>query len=115
MKRVKKGVFLVRKRSCTTFSRAKIRKIREKRGKIRKTWLMTKKGHQKFLPLKWKFFQKKSSSWSAKNFSVPPNSAPGFRPWLQMQIDRHTYTHTHMHHSDRHISMQIYTYIAYTK
>src|SRR6218665_297976 len=42
---------------------------------------MTKKSHQKFLPLKWKFFLKKTSSWSAKIFSFPPNSAPGFRHW----------------------------------
>src|SRR6218665_3738445 len=40
---------------------------------------MTKKGHQKFLPPKWKFLLKKTSSWSAKICSVPPNSAPGFR------------------------------------
>src|SRR6218665_3912816 len=39
----KKGVFLVRERSCTTFNKVKIRKIRQKRGKIRKTWSMTKK------------------------------------------------------------------------
>jgi len=34
------------------FNKVKIRKIKEKRGKIRKTWSMTKnknkKGHQKF-------------------------------------------------------------------
>jgi len=45
-------------------NKAKILKIREKRGKnLKKTWLMTKKkekGHQKFLPQKWKFFPEKS-------------------------------------------------------
>jgi len=71
MKRVKKGVFLVRKGLCTICNKVKIRKIREKRGKIRKTWSMTKKGHQKVLPLKWEFFQKKSSSWSRKFFPSP--------------------------------------------
>src|SRR6218665_546431 len=55
----KKGVFLVRKGLCTICNKVKIRKIREKRGKLRKTWSMTKKGHQKLLPLKGKFFQKK--------------------------------------------------------
>src|SRR6218665_274141 len=47
---------------------------------------MTEKGHQKFVPLKWTFFQKKSPSWSAKNFSVPPNSAPGFRHCPHTQL-----------------------------
>jgi len=74
MIRVKKGVFLVRKGSRTTFSRAKIRKIREKRGKIRKTWWMTKKGHQKFLPLKWRFFQKKIVILVGENFSRLPQT-----------------------------------------
>src|SRR6218665_3853812 len=41
----KKGVFLVRKGSYTTFNIVMIRKIWEKRGKIRKSWSMTKKGH----------------------------------------------------------------------
>src|SRR6218665_2950885 len=69
----KRDVFLVRKGLCTISNKVKIRKIREKRWKIRKTWSMTKrkKGHQKFLPRKWKFYPKKTSSWSAKNFSVP--------------------------------------------
>src|SRR6218665_984493 len=71
MYRVKKGVikelfseivvFLVRKGSYTTFNIVKMRKIWEKKGKIRKTWSMTnKKGHQKFWPWKWKFFPKKT-------------------------------------------------------
>src|SRR6218665_1771368 len=58
MKKVKKGVFLVRKGLCTIANKVKFRKIREKRGKIRKIWSITKKGHQKFLPPKWKFFRK---------------------------------------------------------
>src|SRR6218665_1907842 len=65
-------VFILRKGSYTTFNVAKIRKIWEKKGKIRKNWSMTKKGHQKCWPSKWKFFQKKPNSWSAKKFSVPP-------------------------------------------
>src|SRR6218665_1979379 len=60
--------------SCMIFN-----KVRSgKSVKIRKTWSMTKKGHQKFLPPKWE----KTSSWSTKIFSVPPNSAPCFRHWL---------------------------------
>ena len=40
---------------------------------------MTKKGHQKFLLLKWNFFQKKPHFGRRKKFLSPPNSAPGFR------------------------------------
>jgi len=40
--------FLVRKGSYTTFNIVKKGKIWEKKGKIRKTWAMTKKSHQKF-------------------------------------------------------------------
>src|SRR6218665_2040590 len=52
MNRVKKGVFPVRKGSNMTFNIANIGKICEKKGKIRKIWSMTKKGHEKFLPRK---------------------------------------------------------------
>ena len=47
---------------------------------------MTKKGHQKFLPRKWKFFPKNviQKSWvREKIFSVPPTSAPGLRHCVQ--------------------------------
>ena len=69
--RVKKGVFLVRKGSCTTFIRAKIRKTREKRGKIRRTWSMTKKRSSEIFCAKMGIFLKKSSSWSSKTFPYP--------------------------------------------
>src|SRR6218665_915015 len=44
---------------------------------------MTKKGHQKFSALKWKFLPKKVilKLWSAKFFPVPPKSAPSLRLW----------------------------------
>src|SRR6218665_3888609 len=59
MNRVKNCVFLVRKWSYTTFNIVNKRKMWEKKGKIRRTRSMTKKkGHQKFLPSKWKFFLK---------------------------------------------------------
>ena len=70
-------VFLVRKGSYTTFNIVKIRKIWEKKGKIRKKpgrWLK-EEGHQKFWPWNGNFFRKKKNvvqkSWSAKKFSVP--------------------------------------------
>src|SRR6218665_2958744 len=78
----KKGVFLVRKGLCTICNKVKIRKIREKRGKIRKTWPMTKTRSSEIFAGKMKLFQKKTTSWSVKNLSFPPNSAPGFRHWL---------------------------------
>src|SRR6218665_2088825 len=44
---------------------------------------MTKKGHQEFSALKWKFLSKKVilKLWSAKFFPVPPKSAPSLRLW----------------------------------
>jgi len=51
-------VFLVKKGSYMTFNTVKIRRIWEKKGKIRRTWWMTKKGHQNFWAWKWKFFRK---------------------------------------------------------
>src|SRR6218665_2725892 len=45
---------------------------------------MTKKGHQKFLPRKWN----KSSSWSAKIFSVPPKLGFRFPP---LDMDKMVY------------------------
>src|SRR6218665_1431413 len=56
----KKGVFLVRKGLCTISTEVKIRKIREKRGKIRKTWSMTKKKVMRnFCRENGNFFRKK--------------------------------------------------------
>src|SRR6218665_1382676 len=85
MNRVKKGlikeffseivVFLAKKGSYMTFYRSKQRKIRKTRS-------MTKKRSSEILGVKVDiFFVKKviQKSWSAKNFSVPPNSAPGLR------------------------------------
>jgi len=58
MNRVKNGVFPVRKGSYTTFNKVKIRKIREKKGKIRKTRSMTKKRSSEMFILN--FFLKKT-------------------------------------------------------
>ena len=46
---------------------------------------MTKKGHQKFSALKFKFLPKKVilKLWSAKFFPGPPKSAPSLRLWLE--------------------------------
>src|SRR6218665_3679901 len=81
MNRVKEGVFLVRKGSCTTFNKVKIRKIREKRGKIRKTWSMTKR--TEIFAAKMEILSEKVIL-VRKNFSVPPKSAPGFRHWANV-------------------------------
>src|SRR6218665_369602 len=75
----KKSVFLARKGLCTISNKVKIRKIREKRGKIRKIWSMTLKRSSEIFAAKMEIFLEKTSSWSAKNFSVPQYSAPGFR------------------------------------
>src|SRR6218665_2290182 len=84
MNRVKKGFFLVRKGSYTTFNIVKIRKIWEKKGKIRKTRSMTKKEKKsEIFTLKVKMFFRKKTSFrnvgQRKILSVPPNSAPGLR------------------------------------
>ena len=50
---------------------------RNKIGKIWKTWSMTKKRLSEIFGVKLKKVIQKS--WSAKSFSVPPNSAPGLR------------------------------------
>src|SRR6218665_959946 len=71
-------VFLVRKgsyRGSTTFNIVKIRKIWEKKGKIRKTWSMTKKMSSEILALKMEIFSQKNPSFgklgARKNFSSP--------------------------------------------
>jgi len=72
-------VFLVRKGSYSTFTIVNIRKIWERKAKIRKTWSMTtKKRSSEILAGKMgkNVVQK---SWLAKKCSVPPNSAPGLR------------------------------------
>ena len=68
-------LFLVKKGSYTTFNTVKIRKIR-------KTWSMTKKKSSEILGVKMEIFLRKKiiqKFWSAKDFFVPPNSAPGLR------------------------------------
>src|SRR6218665_2369701 len=94
-KRVKKGVvkkffseivfFLVRKGSYTTFNRVKIRKIWEKKGKIRKTRSTTKKRSSEISTVKMEIFSEKNiiqKSWSVKILCVLPNSKPGLRRWF---------------------------------
>jgi len=78
MNRVKNGGFLVRKWSYTTFNIVNIRKMWEKKGKIRRTKSMTKKRSSEIFTLKMEIFPE-IGPW--KFFLVPPNSAPG-RPWL---------------------------------
>src|SRR6218665_1909196 len=63
----------------------KIRKIREKRGKIRKTWSMTKKKKRSseiFAAKMEKFFRKNVILVGEKKFPSP-QFAPGFRHWLE--------------------------------
>ena len=84
-------VFLVRRGSYTIFNIVKIRKIWEKKWKIRKTWSMNKKGHQKFLPWKWEFFPKKASFRNLgprKNFPSPKLGArsPSLTGWGHIWI-----------------------------
>src|SRR6218665_1126214 len=79
MNRVKNGVFLVRKWSYTTLNIVNIRKMWEKKGKIRRTRSMTKKRSSEILSLKMDIF---SEIGPHKNFLVPPNSAPGLRPCI---------------------------------
>src|SRR6218665_3084438 len=79
----KKGVFVVRKGSCTKGHVRHLTKQSEdpeKSVKIRTTWSMTKKGHEKFLPLKWKF--KKNVILVGEKFSRPPQLCARFPPLL---------------------------------
>src|SRR6218665_2647324 len=87
MNRVKNCVFLVRKWSYTTFNIVNIRKMWEKKRKIRKTRSMTKKGH--FYPENGNFFPKKTSFRNLgprKNVLAPTNSAPGLRHCPRSQL-----------------------------
>ena len=59
MNRVKNDGFLVRKWSYTTFNIVNIRKMCEKKGKIRKTWLMTKKRSSEIFAVKMEIFPEK--------------------------------------------------------
>jgi len=62
----------VRKGSFTTFNIVKIHKIWEKKGKIRKTWSMTK--ISEIFAVKMEFFSEKNviqRSWYAKKMSTP--------------------------------------------
>src|SRR6218665_974892 len=69
MNRVKNGGFLVRKWSYTTFNIVNIRKMREKKGKIRRTKSMTKKRSSEIFTLKMDIFPEIGPR---KNFLVPP-------------------------------------------
>src|SRR6218665_678998 len=81
MNRVKNCVFLVRKWSYTTFNIVNIRKMWEKKGKIRRTRSMTKKRSSEIFTLKMEIFPEIGPR---KNFLVPPTSAPGLRPWTSV-------------------------------
>src|SRR6218665_1394513 len=85
MNRVKNCVFLVRKWSYTTFNTVNIRKMWEKKEKIRRTRSMTKKKSSEIFTLKMEIFPEIGPR---KNFVVPPNSAPGLRPWAAVKIQR---------------------------
>ena len=61
-------VFLWGNGHYTTFIIVNIRKMWEKKGKIRRTKSMTKKSHQKFLPWEWNIFPEIGPR---KNFLVP--------------------------------------------
>src|SRR6218665_1019072 len=83
MKRVKKGVFLVRKGFCTISNKVKIRKIREKRGKILKTWSMTKKRSSEIFAAKMDiFFRKIPHLGRRKIFPSPLKLGARFPPLL---------------------------------
>src|SRR6218665_594661 len=64
-------VFLLRKGSYTTFNIAKIRKIWEKKGKIRKNWSMTKKVIRNVGRENGIFFKKNLILGPRKNFPSP--------------------------------------------
>src|SRR6218665_1534831 len=83
MNRVKNFVFLVRKWSYTTFNTVNIRKMREKKGKIRRTRSMTKKRSSEIFTLKMEIFPEIGPR---KNFLVPQNSALGLRPCISPRL-----------------------------
>src|SRR6218665_3888659 len=86
MNRVKNCVFLVRKWSYTTFNTVNIRKMWEKKEKIRRTKSMTKKRSSEIFTLKMEIFPEIGPR---KNFVVPPNSAPALRPCCWMTSNGH--------------------------
>src|SRR6218665_632354 len=79
-------VVLVRKGSYTTLNIVKdTENLGKERGKIRKTWSMSKKKViRNFGCENENFFRKNviQKSWSAKIFRRPPNPAPGLRHCL---------------------------------
>src|SRR6218665_312538 len=78
--------------SCMIFN-----KVRSgKSVKIRKTWSMTKKGHQKFLPLKSKFFQKKIITLIGEKYDRPLKLSARFPP-LCMYVCVYVCMHVCMH------------------
>jgi len=57
------------------FNTVKIRRIWKKKGKIRKTWSMTKKRSSEFLGVKMEIISEKNvnqKSWSAEKIFRPP-------------------------------------------
>src|SRR6218665_386482 len=84
MNRVKKGVFLVRKGSYTTFNIVKTQKMWEKKGKIRKTWSMTKKKVIRDFcreNANFKFFRKKTSFRNLGRRKILIFSSPKLGAW----------------------------------
>jgi len=84
MNRVKNGGFLVRKWSYTTFNIVNIctENVGKRKGKSEEP------GHQKktsseIFTLKMDIFPEIGPR---KNFSVPPNSAPGLRPGMKVLL-----------------------------
>ena len=73
-------VFLVKKRVILVIFQISESKERQKTDKIRS---MTKKSHQKYWALKWKFFPNKRlfKNLGPRNMFPPPNSAPSLRLW----------------------------------
>src|SRR6218665_398071 len=87
MNRVKNCVFLVRKWSYTTFNIVNIRKMWEKKGKIRRTKSMTKKRSSEIFTLKIDIFPEIGPR---KNFLVPPKFGARSPP---MDMLRHMICH----------------------
>src|SRR6218665_2393628 len=84
-------VFLVKKGSYMTFNTVKIRRIWEKKGKIRRTWWMTKKVIRIFGRENGNFFENNviQKSWAAKNVFVPQT-----RRQVSATDDSYADTHT---------------------
>src|SRR6218665_234398 len=86
MNRVKNCVFLVRKWSYTTFNIVNIRKMWEKKGKIRRTRPMTKKRSSEIFTLKMEIFPEIGPR---KFFFGPPQ--------IRRQVSAHDHHHYYYH------------------